>query len=211
VDSLAQSLGGRDAIERQFQAATGLDLRRDVTAWMDGVAIFARGSTLDELDGALIIETSDEAASGRLIAALERLASEQGGGNVEIGGLSVPGGGDGFSARVAGVPKPINLFQRDGRVVFAYGDAAAKDAVDPGEKLGDSADFTEARDSLGSDYDVSFLLQVAPILAIVDSTEAASDADWQEAKPYLEPLSALVAGSAEEGDKVRSAFKLIVK
>jgi hypothetical protein len=96
-------------------------------------------------------------------------------------------------------------------VVFAYGDAAANDAVDPSEKLGDSAEFTEARDSLGSDYEVSFLLQVAPILAIVDSTSAAAQADWQEAKPYLEPLSALVAGSADEGDKVRSAFKLVIK
>ena len=112
--------------------------------------------------------------------------------------------------RSAGVPKPLHLFQRDGRVVLAYGDAG-QDAVDPGETLGDSADFAEARDSLGSDYEISFLLQVAPILAIVDSTEAASDADWQKAKPYLEPLSALVAGSADEGDNVRSAFKLIVK
>ncbi len=211
VDSLGQSLGGRDAIERQFRAATGLDLRRDVTAWMEGVAIFARGETLDELDGALIIETNDEEASGRLIAAVARLARTQGGGNVDVEPFSAAGGGDGITARVAGVPKPIHLFQGSGRVVFAYGDAAAKDALDPSEKLGDSAEFTEARDSLGSDYDVSFLLQVAPILGIVDSTEAASDADWQEAKPYIEPLSALVAGSADEGDKVRSAFKLIVK
>ena len=210
VDSLGASLGGRDVIEQQFRAATGLDLQKDVTAWMDGVAIFARGTTLDELDGALIVETSDEAASGRLIAAVERLAKQQGGGNVEVGRLSVPGGGDGFSAQVTGVPKPLHLFQRDGRVVLAYGDAG-KDAVDPGETLGDSADFAEARDSLGSDYEISFLLQVAPILAIVDSTGVASDADWQKAKPYLEPLSALVAGSADEGDNVRSAFKLIVK
>jgi hypothetical protein len=211
VDSLAQSLGGRDVLEQQFRAATGLDLQDDVIAWMDGVAMFARGESLDELDGALIIETTDEAASGRLIAALARLASQQGGGSVEIGPLSAPGGGEGNTARIAGVPKPIHFFQRDGRVVLAYGDAAARDAVDPSEKLGDSAEFSEAVDSLGSDYEVSFLLRVAPILSIVDSTDAASDADWQEAKPYLEPLSALVAGSADEGDKVKSAFKIIVE
>ncbi len=211
VDSLAPTLGGRDVIEQQFKSATGLDLRQDVTAWMDDVAIFARGSTLAELDGALIITTSDEAASGRAITALGRLAREQGGGNVRIEPVSVPGGGEGFSAQVQGVPKPIHMFQRDGRVVFAYGDAAAQDAIDPGEKLGDSAEFTEARDSLGSDYEVSFVLLVKPILDLVESTDAASDADWQEAKPYLEPLSALVSGSADEGDEVRSAFKLVVK
>jgi hypothetical protein len=96
-------------------------------------------------------------------------------------------------------------------VVLAYGDAAARDAIDPGEKLGDSPDFTAARDSLGSDYELSLFVQVKPILDLVDSTDAASDADWQEAKAYLEPLSALVTGSADEGDHVRSAFKLVVK
>jgi Protein of unknown function (DUF3352) len=211
VASFAQSLGGRDVIDQQFKAATGLDLRRDVIAWMGGVAMFARGESLDELDGALIIETTDEAASGRLIAAVAQLARTQGGGNVDVQPFSAPGGGDGISARIAGVPKPIHLFQGSGRVVLAYGDAAAKDAVDPSEKLGDSAEFSEARDSLGSDYEVSFLLRVAPILAIVDSTEAASDADWQEAKRYLEPLSTLVAGSADEGDKLKTAFKLVIE
>ncbi len=94
--------------------------------------------------------------------------------------------------------------------MFAYGDAAAKDAVDPADKLGDSPDFTAAKDSLG-DYDVSFYLLMQPILDLVESTAAATDADWQKAKPYLEPLSALVAGTSGDGDDLRSAFKLIVK
>jgi hypothetical protein len=52
---------------------------------------------------------------------------------------------------------------------------------------------------------------VQPILDLVESTGAASDADWQDAKPYLEPLSALVAGTSGEGDDLKSAVKLIVK
>lgn len=212
VDSLAASLGGRDVVERQFRAATGLDLRKDVTAWMGDVAIFARGATVEELDGALIVETADEAASGRLIAALARLARQQADNPGDsVGTLSAPGGGEGYTLRSPEIPKPIHLFQRSGRVVLAYGDAAARDAIDPGEKLGDSPGFTAARDSLGSDYELSLFVQVKPILDLVDSTDAASDADWQEAKAYLEPLSALVTGSADEGDHVRSAFKLVVK
>jgi hypothetical protein len=212
VDSLGQALGGRDVIERQFQTATGLDLQRDVVGWMEDLAIFARGSTLDELDGALIVETSDEAASGRLIAALARLARQEADNPGDsVGPLSAPGGGEGYTLRSPDIPKPIHFFQRNGRVVLAYGDAAARDAIDPGEKLGGSADFTAARESLGSDYELSFFVQVKPILDLVDSTDAGSDPDWQKAKPYLEPLIALVAGSADEGDQVKSAFKLVVK
>jgi hypothetical protein len=53
---------------------------------------------------------------------------------------------------------------------------------------------------------------VKPILDLVDSTSAASDEHWQEARPYLEPLSALVGGSSGgDGDGLKSAAKLVVK
>jgi hypothetical protein len=52
---------------------------------------------------------------------------------------------------------------------------------------------------------------VQPILDLVESTAAASDADWQKAKPYLEPLDALVGGTSGDRDGLKSAFKLIVK
>ena len=210
VDAFAGVVGGRDAVEQQFRAATGLDLQKDVLDWMGDFGIFVRGTSVSELDGALVIETNDEEASGRLIAALERLAKREAEGDVQISPLAAPGGGEGFTARGAGVPKPIHVFQRDGRVVFAYGDAAASDAVGAGDTLGDSPDYKAATESLG-DYDVSFYVLMQPIFDLVESTEAATDADWQKAKPYLEPLSALVGGTSRAMATLKSAFKLIVK
>ncbi len=211
VDAFAGLAGGRDAIEQQLHAATGLDLQKDVIDWMGDFGVFVRGASLSELDGALIIETKDEQASGRLIDAVARLARQQGAGaEVRVGPLSAPGGGKGYTLTDPSVPKPIHFFQKDGRVVVAYGDAAAKDAIDPGEKLGDNSEFASTRDSLG-DYEVSFYVLLQPIFDLVESTGAANDADWQEAKPYLEPLRAFLAGTSGEGDDLKSAVKLIVK
>jgi hypothetical protein len=210
VDAFAGVAGGRDAIEQELRSATGLDLQKDVIDWMGDFGIFVRGTSVSDLDGALIVETNDEDASDRFIAALARLARTQGQGTVRIGPLGAPGGGKGFTAQGAEIPKPIHVFQKSGRVVFAYGDAAASDAISPGDTLGDSAEYTAARESLG-DYDISFFLLANPILDLVESTEAATDADWQKAKPYLEPLSALVGGTSGDGDSLRSAVKLIVK
>ena len=95
--------------------------------------------------------------------------------------------------------------------MLAYGDDAARDALSPGQKLGDTAEFAQAEDALGGDYSVSFYLAVAPILALADSAGAASDAKWEEVKPYLEPLGALVGGAREEGDKLHSAFGVTVR
>jgi Protein of unknown function (DUF3352) len=210
VDAFAGVAGGRDQIEQQFKAATGLEFQ-DVIAWMGDFGIFARGTSLSELDGALVVETSDEAASARFLAALERLAKTQADNPGDsVGPLTAPGGGKGFTLQSPDIPKPIHAFVKSGRVVIAYGDAAATDAVDPSDKLGDSADFTSTRDSLG-DYDVSFYVLMAPILDLVDSTDSGTDADWQKAKPYLEPLSALVGGTSGDGDDLKSAVKLIVK
>jgi hypothetical protein len=212
VDALGPAVGGRDTIAQQLRAATGLDLDRDVIDWMGDFGVFVRGKSLAELGGALVVETKDEAASGRLIEAVARLARrETAGSGAAVTPLQAPGGGEGYTFKGPGIPQPVHLFQKDGRVVAAIGDTAARDAVDPSQKLGDSPDFAATRDSLGGDYDVSFYLLMQPIFDLVDSTEAASDADWQEAKPYLEPLSALVGGTSGDGDKIKSAAKLIVK
>jgi hypothetical protein len=109
------------------------------------------------------------------------------------------------------VPQPIHVFQRDGKVVAAYGDAAAQDALDPAETLADSADFTQAEEALGGDYAVSFFLAFEPILALAEAEGAAADEDYQEAKPYLEPLGAVVGGASKDGDKLRTALALTVK
>lgn len=210
VDAVAGVAGGRDVIQQQLKASTGLDLQKDVLDWMGDFGIFVRGRSMSELDGALIVETKDETASGRFLAALQRLAKSQGGGSLQIGPLAAPGGGDGFTLTSPDVPKPVHVFQKSGRVVFAYGDAAASDAVSPANKLSDSADYQAATASLG-DYNVSFYLLVQPILDLVDSTNSATDPNWQKAKPYLEPLSALVGGTSGDGNDVRSAVKLIVK
>jgi hypothetical protein len=211
IDLGAAGVGGRDVIEQQFRAATGLDLEEDVTSWMGDWRVFVRGTTLDELDGALVVETSDEAASGRFIDGIARLAREHAPPGTRVGPLSLAGGGEGVTFRNVDVPQPIHVFQRDGNVVAAYGDAAAADALDPGETLADSPTFTDAEGALGEDYAVSFFLAFGPILELVDSGPAGSDPEWQEVKPYLEPLGALVAGAQRDGDKVRSAFGLTVK
>ena len=173
--------------------------------------VFVRGTSVSELGGALIVETSDEEKSGRVIDTIARFARQSADAGEQVGPLELSGGGEGVTLRTPGVPQPIHLFQQDGKVVLAYGDDAAADAVSPGQSLADTADFAQAEDALGGDYNVSFYLAVEPILALVDSTGAGTDAEWAQAKPYLEPLGALVGGAQEDGDKLRSAFGVTVK
>ena len=63
IDLFAASVGGRGVIEQQVQQATGLDLQRDITGWMGDFGVFVRGAEMSTVNGALVIETSDKAAS----------------------------------------------------------------------------------------------------------------------------------------------------
>jgi hypothetical protein len=211
LDVAAQSLGGRDLIEEQFRSSTGLDIERDVISWMGNWSVFVRGTAVDELNGAMVIETSDEEASGRFIDGIARLLRQSSGLGATVGPLDLPGGGEGVTMRSREVPQPIHLFQRDGKVVAAYGDAAAQDALDPLETLSESADYTQAEGALGGDYVVSFFVAFQPILSLAEAEGAAADEDYQKAKPYLDPLGAIVGGAREDGDKLRSAFALTVR
>ena len=210
VDAFGQAAGGREALAGRLSAITGLDLDRDLLGWMGDFGVFVRGASLAELNGAVVIETTDPAASARLITRLGMLARRsQPTSGTTIEPLAVPGEGEGLTLRDDEIPAPVHLFQRGDRVVLAYGDAAAEDALDPAQRLGDSAEFAEAAKSLDG-YAVSFYLAAAPVLELADSA-AGGDADWQRARPYLEPLKALVGGTAGDDDELHSAFKILIE
>jgi hypothetical protein len=204
VDAFGSFAGGRDRLAQQLKGATGLDLDRDVIGWMGDWRLFVSGTSVDQLSGALVVDTTDEAASARFIAAIGRLASK-----IDEGQLTRRDGGVTF--RSDEIPEPIHLFQRDGKVVLAYGDRAAADAFDPGETLGETQGYKDAQVALGGDYDLSLYVSFEQIIQLVDSTGAGDDEGWQKIKRYLEPLGALAVGAEKDGDKVRTALGISVK
>ena len=67
---VAGAFGGA-AIENQLRQELGLDLQEDVFSWIGDVAVFARGTTMDSVDGGVVIEVTDaakaKAAFGKLV------------------------------------------------------------------------------------------------------------------------------------------------
>lgn len=209
VDLFATAAGGREVIEQQVKRASGLDLQRDVIGWMGDLGLFARGDSLTTIDGAVIIETSDPDASDRALAALKRQFRKEG--EVRVGKLSVPGGGEGYTLTSADLPKPVHIFRRDDRVIAAYGDKAARDAAGAAPALGDDQAFQAAVDSLGDGYEASTYIAMKPIIGLMESTgQVSSDRDWAKTKPYLEAFGALIAGTHKDGDNLTQKVRLTV-
>jgi len=209
VDLFAEQAGGRDKVEQTVRQATGLDLQRDIIGWMGDFGVFVRGETVPGINGALLIETTDPSASDRALAVLKRqLARDD---NVTVGKLSAPGGGEGFTVRSSDSPQPIHIFRKGDRVVGAYGDAAAAEAVKSQAPLGDADDFKSATSALGDGYDISTFVSMAPILDLLESSgQVTSDPSWAKTKPYLEALGAIVGGTKKQGDRLEQKVRVTV-
>jgi hypothetical protein len=194
-DRFAGALGG-SAVAAQVHRATGLDLRRDVFDLIGDLAIFARGSTMSDLDGAMVIAVKDDARATEVFGKLLALARTQG--RVNPRPVRVEGADQAFSIADPQTPKPFVLARGKGKLVVAYGRDAAKAAFKPQTKLGDSTAYKQAKATLDSKFDPAVLFSIDGILKVVDGTGGGTDPEFQRARPYLERLS-VIAGGGEAG------------
>jgi hypothetical protein len=190
-DRFAGALGG-SAVAAQVQQATGLDLRRDIFDLVDDLAIFARGSTLADLDGAAVITVKDDARAAQVFGKLIALARSQG--SVDPRPIRIDGADQAFSIASPDTPKPIVLARGAGKLVIAYGAPAAKAAFNPQTKLGETELYKQAKATLDNKFEPAFLFSMDGILKVVDGTGGGTDPDFQQARPYLERLSVITSG-----------------
>ena len=108
-----------------------------------------------------------------------------------------------------GAPQQVVLARGEGRVVAAFGEQAAKDALSPSAKLGDAESFGDAQDVLG-DLPPSFVLTMDPIIKLVDAT-GDTDPDWDQAKPYLQTLGVITSGGKADDDRIQSRIAVSLK
>jgi hypothetical protein len=205
-NSFAGALGGA-AIAAQVQQATGLNLETDVFSWVGDTGLFVRGETEADLDGALVIESTDdakaEAAFGKLIGLIGKEAG------VQPEPIELDGAEAAFKVE-AGETKPFVLARGEGRVVAAFGESAATAALKPNAKLGDGEVYGDAKDVLGDDFEPSFLLSMPAVIKLVEATGQA-DADFEKARPYLEAFGSVTSGGKAEDDRVESRIAVTLK
>ncbi len=202
--AFAGAFGGA-ALTGQLESQTGINLDRDLFSWIGDIAVFARGDSLSTINGGVVIEATDEdaarAALPRLVAAAKRMGAP-------VARARVDGADQAYSVPAPGAPGPVVLAGGNGRVVLAFGEDAAAEALAPGgDTFADSAAYTNAKDAVDG-LEPSLVLSLPAVLELAGEAGAASDPDFQEAKPYLDRLDLVVTGSEKDGDTLRSLFTI---
>ena len=191
----ALTRGGSTAIRK----ALGFDLGSQLSRWAGDVGGFVRGTSLFGLGGALVLQTTDQQASGQTLSELQRALARRP--SVRVSPLSAAGE-QGFSLSLAGTPIPLDFVQRDGKVVVGLGSDSVDQVFSPSSTLSGSDAFKAATGALGGDYSPVSFIDFVPLFALVDSfPQTAGDPSYQAAKPYLDHLDYLILGAKPEGNR----------
>jgi hypothetical protein len=208
--SIAGLLGGLLAPLRAI-AANSAQARADFTSWMGSGGVFASGSGLFELKGAVVIESKDPAKSraavGKLAAQLRRAGDS-------VQPASIAGTDAAVGVRVQGVP--LSLYVANGtsssgktKFVLALGEPAVTEALSPQSTLASAESRTQAASALGEGLQPSLVFQVPTLVSLLEGVGLSEDPTLSPVLPYARALSSISGGGHSLGGEVER-FKVVV-
>ncbi len=192
-------------------AADSAQARRDFTSWMGSGALFASGSGLLELRGAIVIESKNPAASRAAVSKLAARLRQAGDG---IQPASIPGTDAALGARVAGLP--LVLYIADGRdaaghtkFVLGLGESSVTAALAPATTLASAAARSAAASALGEGLQPSLVFQLPTLLSLLEGVGLTEDPTLSKLLPYLRSVTSIDGGGHALASEVER-FKLVV-
>jgi Protein of unknown function (DUF3352) len=206
VDTIDKN-GIRGSIPRgQFKSALrqqGIDVEK-IVATIGDAGLFVEGTSRADLGGALVIEAKDPQAASKALGKLTDLLRNAG----TTGFKPIPGGFSISDPKDLG-QQPVEVVAKGDRIVLGYGAAATQQALDgSGQTLDSSPVFDDAAKSLGG-TDLAGFVDVATVLKLAESMGATADANFQQARPYLQKLDFAAIGAGASGDTTTS--KIVLK
>jgi hypothetical protein len=203
----ASGLGklGVAQVEEQVRRATGLDLREDVLAWMGDAALFVAGDRVTGLGGALVVTSTDAAASARAIRGLGGLLRGPGGAAAAVRELDRPAIDAGWAIRGAG-DRELLVAAAGPKVVVAVGRPALQAALRPGRELGATAAFRRAAVGLGGGLRPSLYLDLRAVAGLLGEHR-----EHARVRRHLAAFGPLVGAARQDGDLTRARLRAEVE
>lgn len=170
--------------------------RSEYTSWMGSGGVFASGSSLLELRGAVVISSTNPARSR---AAVASLAAQLRAGGARVSSVSIPGTEAAVRAAISGLPLPLAIADgRDGsgqsKFVIGLGEASVPAALSPASTMSAASTRAGAASSLGEGIEPSAILEVPSLLGLLEGVGLLEGPPLAQLVPYLRSMSTLAAG-----------------
>jgi hypothetical protein len=205
------SFGGA-GIEKLF---TALDspkarLQQDFGAWATSGAMFVSGSGLFNLQAALVIGSSDPAASRAAVAKLGALMK---GAGAVVSSTSIAGADAALSVKLQGFPAVIFIADGQGtsgqsKFVLGLGQQSVQGALAPSSTLSTSPAYSSAASTLGGGIAPSLIVEFPTLLGFLEGVGLAQSQGVSSLVPYFKSLGTLTAGATGQGGVER--FRVVL-
>ena len=192
----------------QFKSAlkeAGIDLEQ-INASIGDIGVFVEGSNENNLDGAVVLTTTDSKEATNTVANIGLLLRASG----TSGVTAITGKLSGFSIRSPEIgPQPLIVAAKGERIAVAYGLPAATTALagGSGKTLSDSPAYKEAVAALGS-TPISGFVDGPAALRLASGLVPPGEEGFLMAKRYLAKVDYIAVGAGRSGDLATS--KMII-
>ncbi len=180
------------------------------TSWMGSGGLYASGSGVLELKGAIVIESHQPAVSRAAVAAVGALLHRRGDATRSV---RIPGTDAGVEVRVTGLPLPLVVADGHGaggktEFVLGLGEASVTEALSPSSTMAASASRSAAAATLGEGLQPSLIFQVPMLLSLLEGVGLGEDPTLSKLLPLLRGVSMVTGGGHVAGEVER--FKLVL-
>src|SRR4029077_1686136 len=146
------------------------EAKRDFASWMGSAGIFASGSALLELQGGVVIASTDPAPSRAAVGKLAAQRREHGG---AVKTASIPGTEAAAEARLRGLP--VVLYIAAGRAssgqskfVMGLGESSVTTALNPPSTLSGAPSYGTAAAALDEGIQPSLMVEFPTLLSLLE-------------------------------------------
>lgn len=198
LTSTLSALGASGMQRLLTRLGSSAKLRQSFERWAGPGGLFISGSGLFDLQAALVIDSSDPAASRSAVAELAGAAHAVG---AKVANASIPGTDAAASVKVPGFPATIYVASGQGKFVVGLGRASVLGALNASSTLADSPTYAAAASALGSDVKPSLILEFPALLSLLEAIGLTQSEALAGVLPSLKSLGRLTAGSSTREDR----------
>jgi hypothetical protein len=171
-----------------------LNVQRDLLSWMGATGVYVSGSSVLNLQGAVVITSKDPARSRAALGKLAQAYREAGG---ETSPTSVPGTEAATTVKLPNFPLTLTMAVGQGKFVFGLGPSSIEEALSPQSTLESSSTYSAAASALGQGLQPSALAEVQTFTGLIESLGLSQASGFSGIASALKPLNLVSAGSGE--------------
>ena len=184
-------------------SSPAIDVQRDLLSWMGATGIYVSGSSILNLQAAVVIDSKNPAASRAAVAKLASAYREAG---AETSSTSIPGTETAVTVKLPDFPLALTIADGQGKFVLGLGASSIEEALNPQSTLAGGTLYSSAASALGQGIQPSAAIEFRTLDGLIESLGLNQAPGFSGIASALTPLSSLAAGGGESlSDGVKRA------